>query len=150
MNKTCVSVLVILLAVGTSCARDDDAIAKEREQLKGSWKLISVEEDGEVDPEEDVRELNVTFVIAADELWISTGRNGYLLEIDPKARPKQLTLRRKPGDKRSPSKGLCIYSVDDKCLTICFGTEDQRPTEFKTKANKPEVVMVFRRESKKP
>lgn len=146
MKKTCIAVLLVLLAVGTNTASDD--VKKEKEVLKGTWKLVSMESDGKAHPEDEVREANIRLTIGIDELHFSTDSDNKVFTIDPTASPKQLTFSRKKDDKATPKKARCIYSIDDMCLTICVGTDDRCPKAFKTKAGDPDYIMVFRREPK--
>lgn len=104
-------VAVMLAAIATIATADDAkeaAINKDRKQIEGTWRVISLVIDGKKSTEEDARKLTVvngadgTWILRADDKEINRGipheeSQDYRLHRDGRARQRQSA----PGDLRT-------------------------------------------------
>jgi RNA polymerase sigma factor (sigma-70 family) len=125
-------------------------IAAEGElaRLKGTWKVIAREENGE-----DTLNGEESVIIAGDAIIALANVNNLsdsdvsTFTIDPSHEPKSIALTRGDRPDAKPIHG--IYRIDGFTLMICVNLNgDTRPTEFDTKAGSGHRLMVLRR--KKP
>jgi uncharacterized protein (TIGR03067 family) len=120
---------LLVLAAGLLPGADppkDEAVKKELDSLKGTWKIVAAEHDTEAIA--DLQDGRV--VIEGQKLTLSVGdRNeSVTFKVDPAKKPKEVDLFTK---KEETVVG--IYTLDGDELKICFlksGTK--RPTEFAT------------------
>jgi uncharacterized protein (TIGR03067 family) len=128
-------------------ASQTDPEAADRERYAGTWRVTSIEANGEVSPQDD----RVILVEnAADGTWTLTvdGRevNRGTSSIDPFAMPKEIDLEITAGD---GSGGILkgIYEVGEKDRRLCFrGGNEWRPREFSGAAGSRSVLVVFERQ----
>lgn len=124
-----------------------DAVRKEQERLRGSWKAVAISAGGFRLPLG--RGKWVRFVFAGDRLILDDSLKSAPAEgncrLDPATTPHGIDLTF-PGDK--PVAGIC--ELDGDTLRICHppGPDLPRPKEFKSQApgGKPQLLLVFRRE----
>lgn len=128
-------------------ASQTDPEAADRERYAGTWRVVSIEANGEVAPQDD----RVILVEnAPDGSWTLTvdGRevNRGTSSMDPLAAPKEIDLEITAGDgSGSILKG--IYEVDEKTRRLCFrGGNEWRPREFSGAAGSRSVLVVFERQ----
>jgi uncharacterized protein (TIGR03067 family) len=138
------------LASGFLAAADDpsdDAAKSDANKLRGTWVVVSVENDGESVPPEILRKEVVRFVISPDRLAMRLNgedKSDDLYTLDPKADPKTIDLRGPSG-----RKVLGIYSLDGDTLRICWTEQGKtRPKEFATRAGSGFDLWVLKRESR--
>ena len=114
----------------------DEAIKKDRKKYEGTWRVVSLEVDGNKLPEEDAKKFTV--VNEADGKWaievegkvIARGTS----EIDPTKKPKAVDLTVTEGDNKGQTV-LGIYEFEDDTRKVCLGRPgEERPTEFSPKA----------------
>jgi uncharacterized protein (TIGR03067 family) len=113
-----------VLAVGwlLAAACPDDAVRKEKEELVGTWRFVSMRADGHEAPALAIEEFRFTFTaesITQTKTQKSPGTTGEY-KLDPSKSPKWIDI---PGDTGS-EKGviLGLYTLDGDTLTVCFLT----------------------------
>jgi uncharacterized protein (TIGR03067 family) len=132
---------------------DADAAKKELKKFEGTWVPVSVESNGKIGAEEDVKK--VRYVFAAD------GKYKYLLDgndvlegtitIDPSKKPKTIDYKITRDDSGGGNKdktSLGIYELDGDVLKVCrtWPENDKRPTEFAAPAGSKLILSEFKRE----
>jgi uncharacterized protein (TIGR03067 family) len=131
--------VTLLVAAGASQADDKD----DRDRLQGSWKVVSYEEDGKAN---DKAAKDATFVFKGDTFsfpWLDVKITGKF-KTDSGKKPKAIDL----SVEDAKGKGLHgIYALAGDTLKLCFGEE--RPKEFKTKADSKQWMVVLKREKQK-
>lgn len=128
-------------------ASQTDPVAADRERYAGTWRVRSIESDGQVSAQED-RVILVdnkpdgSWTLSVDGREVSRGTS----TIDPLAVPKEIDLEITAGDGAgSTIKG--IYEVDEGSRRLCFrGGNGWRPREFSGAAGNDSVLIVFERE----
>src|SRR6185437_3728781 len=113
----------------------DDAAGKEATRLKGTWKTVTGEIDGQpLSP----LEKQTSWVITGDKItWESVGmktRIALSFKVDPRKKPAKINLQ--VGGESL--KG--IYELDGNTLIVCLGKE--RPSAFKTSAGSKHTLVV--------
>jgi uncharacterized protein (TIGR03067 family) len=147
MRQAFGGVAVLALALVGGHAGADDA-KDDLKALQGTWTLISFERDGK-----DVKLQGETtavctgdkFVVKRGEQVISAGT----ITLDPGKKPKATDATYTEGaDKGKTFKG--IYELDGDTVKFCRAgsPDDERPTEFKSKAGSGQFVAVYRRAKK--
>jgi uncharacterized protein (TIGR03067 family) len=117
---------------------------KDLEKIQGTWKLESVESQGQLLIEQYK---DWTFNIKDDKLTIKIGEkvhNEYTLKIDPDKKPKTIDLVRKVGEQTLTETG--IYELDGDTWKVCNDDSGAtRPTEYGTKeGTRLELIMMKR------
>jgi uncharacterized protein (TIGR03067 family) len=128
-------------------AAQDESVKKELDSLQGAWQCVSFEEKGKALPEEQIKDLKLTFKgYKASHAGKDGKTEQATIKIDPFKKPKMIDLMVLTGpDKGKTVQG--IYMIEGDTLTICGGQVGrERPTEFKGGA---EVnLMVFKRDKR--
>jgi len=139
------AVVVVALLVGLVAAKPDDK-KKDEDKIQGTWQAVSMEEGGQKTPEDTTKLIKV--VLSADgKFTVHRGAKEIkgTYQLDSTKKVKELTLKAEDGKMIQ-----AIYKLDGDDLTIC-GVEDgqgDRPTEFATKADNKNHLIVFKREKK--
>jgi uncharacterized protein (TIGR03067 family) len=141
--------IVAVLAVGLLIAADEskkDDKEKDAKKIVGTWSAVSVERNGQKEPDEQAKGITVTFT-ADGKVTVKTPdketKGSYKLDAGKKVR--EITLE------ASGEKTLYgIYKLDGDNLTICAidTSADERPTEFATKEGSKARLVVLKREKK--
>lgn len=136
---------VVLSLVGAAKEGSDE------EKFQGTWTITLMEKRGEKQPEEKLKDLRV--VIEGDSMCFKMGgQDGEraTIKLDPSLKPKAIDLQpATPGKKETrPSRG--IYELKDDTLKLCWRKEGgERPTEFASKADDRDLVlMILKREKR--
>lgn len=142
--KLCTRVLAGLVLL--SLAASQNSLSEDaKNDLEGTWDLVSLERDGkEVKPQNDTKMVTTgsKFVIKAGGKIVAAGTATY----DASKKPKAVDVTYTEGpDKGKTLKG--IYEVVGDTARFCrAGTpEQERPTEFKTKAGTGGLASVYKR-----
>ena len=134
---------ILILSAGLLLAADaKDDVAAEIKKLEGTWIVESFESKGKVSDKEKGQE----FIVTADKMGLKKP-NGKIEEvsytIDPAKKPKVIDLS--AGKEMIPG----IYELDGDTLKICFAEDSKdRPTEFATKEDNRNRLMVLKRQKK--
>jgi uncharacterized protein (TIGR03067 family) len=128
-------------------AAREEPTATDRERYAGTWRVVSIEADGEVSRENEQtilveNHLDGSWTLTADGREVSRGTS----TMDPLAVPKEIDLEITAGDGMgSILKG--IYEVGDRTRRLCFrGGNGWRPREFSGAAGSDSVLIVFERQ----
>ena len=141
--RACLALLISITSVTGIFGYQTESRAREKETLQGMWAPISLVEDGNEQPSEDLKRLRLTikgntYVYSLDERSFRA-----VYTNDPAKTPKQMDITFEDG----PQKGktmLAIYSLHGDELKICGGFT--RPTEFSSKPNSEMILFVYKRE----
>ncbi len=114
--------------------------------LDGKWKLVSGEQNGIEEPEEDVQ--RSALVISGNEHTVSVGAAEMkgTHQLDTSQTPMTIDSTDTAGPFANMSlKG--IFTLENDVFTVCFGAPDgDRPTEFTTKDGHATIMHVWKRE----
>jgi len=129
-------------------AIDDEAtVHADRERYSGTWRVVSIEANGEVSSDDNrlilvENRLDGSWTLSVDGREVSRGTS----TMDPLAVPKEIDLEITAGDGTgSILKG--IYEVGEKTRRLCFrGGNGWRPREFSGAAGSDSVLIVFERQ----
>jgi uncharacterized protein (TIGR03067 family) len=145
-----VGLLVATLTLMASADETKDAaIKKDRQQLAGTWRIVTLEVNGNKAKEEDAKKLTVvngpdeTWVLLSEGKEIGKGTN----ELDPTKTPKTIDLTVTDSDGQTkvyPG----IYELGEKTRKLCFAPAGKdRPAELASTASGNEhILVVFERE----
>jgi uncharacterized protein (TIGR03067 family) len=125
----------------------DEKPDKDKEQLQGIWPLVAFEVDGQEAPEDLVKDLKLTVVIAGDKITEKVGDTDqsreFSYKLDSTQRPCRIEMTITGGDggqffPGGTDKGtslIGIYSLEGDDLVICYNANggEEAPKEFKTK-----------------
>ncbi len=119
--------------------------ADDAKELDGTWEQVFVEQHGnEVKPQKDIK-LIITgdkFVIKVDDKVVAAGTS----KRDPSKKPKAFDSTYTEGPEKGKTfKG--IYQREGDTVKFCRAgsPDDERPTEFKTKADSGGFVSAYKR-----
>ncbi len=126
---------------------EETAATRDRERYAGTWRVVSIEANGEVS-QEDQRTILVknhpdgSWILTVDGREVSRGTSA----MDPLAVPKEIDLEITTGDGTgSILKG--IYELGEKTRRLCFrGGNGWRPREFSGAAGSDSVLILFERQ----
>ena len=143
MKKLMALSSLVFLTVSVAVAQDDAAVKKDKELLKGIWKIESME--GAQGKKDDFEGATLEFKTDGNLEFTKGGETKKATySINPAGKPKELDL--KPEDKDEAILG--IYRIEKEVLTICIveGQGNARPTEFAAKDRN--VVVKLKRVKK--
>ena len=137
-------ILLGLIVFGFVASRQTNA-DEAKNELEGTWVMVSVERDGRaIRPQTNLKMIYTgdKFVLRAGDDVVVAGT----IKLDPTKKPKTIDTTYTEG----PNKGQTlkgIYEVDGDTAKFCrAGEPDQdRPTEFKTKAGSGGLFSVYKR-----
>ena len=118
-----------------------DAAAKERDKLQGTWQFLRQEYDGT-----DENSGESKLVIAGDKMALKDkqGAKSITWKIDPAKQPKTIDLTMDVNGKALQLTG--IYQLDGDTLKICASEAGQaRPTEFASPKGSRLTLFVLKR-----
>lgn len=128
-------------------ANEETRIQADRELYAGTWRVISIEANGNTALNDDhltiVENLvDGTWKLSVDGREVSSGTS----TMDPLATPKEIDIEITAGDGAgSVLKG--IYEVGEKTRRLCFrGGNGWRPREFSGALGTDSVLVVFERQ----
>jgi uncharacterized protein (TIGR03067 family) len=143
------SVLVGAAFVAAADSTKEEAIKKDRARYEGTWRVVSLQINGNKASAEDVRKITVinhaeTWVIQVEGDEAARGTS----KIDPTKKPKTIDF--------TPTKGsdqgkvfLGIYAIEGNSRKLCFAEPGKaRPTEFVSKPGREHCLVIFERVKK--
>jgi len=140
-----------IVALGAADDAKDEAIKKDRKQIEGTWRVVSLEVRGEKFKEEDAKALTV--VNGADGSWSlrdqGEERSKGTSTFDPTKNPKTIDFTTTIGDDKGK---LCfgIYELGEKTRKLCIAPAGmERPTEFSSKPGSGHILVTLEREKAK-
>ncbi len=142
MRSTCVIAFAIAAIVSVVSAEEDLAKA-ELAKFEGTWQLVSAISDGARADEETVQKIRV--IIKGNKHSVFFGDEPIAKDIPFKINPSATP---KTTDDTLPDGRIIrgIYKLDRDTLTNCVNKPDQeRPTEFASKAGTGHTLRVFKR-----
>jgi uncharacterized protein (TIGR03067 family) len=139
------AVAVMVTGSALSVAAEDG----QDDGLVGSWRIVSVEKDGQQVSEDQFKGV----VVRYDANGTASGRKGdkvlfeATIKLDPNKRPKALDATQTSD---GPGKGkttLGIYEIEGNTLRTCSAEPGKdRPTEFSAKSGSGHILRVYTRE----
>ena len=125
----------------------DEAIKKDRKQIEGTWKIVTLELDGNKSTGDDINKLTV--VNGADGSWILNNDGAESSQgtstIDPTKKPKTIDLTPTVGDDKG-QQYLGIYELGENTRKLCFALAGKpRPTEFSSPPGSDRFLVTFER-----
>lgn len=116
----------------TSAGPKDDAAKPDKETIQGTWRFVSVLDQGQEQPWPEGNRLVVTSNLLKI-VYVKDDPMGWAYTIDPSKDPKEMDwiVEIDPG---RPIRQLAIYSLDGDTLKICSTAAGKpRPTKFESK-----------------
>ena len=138
---------VAVLVLGLSAATADDKAEKdELDKLNGTWKGVSVVEDGKEMPKAEAEAVRLTVTGEKYMLKLRDQDIEGTHKLDPTKKPKQIEAVRTKGPEKG-QKMVGIYELDGDTFKVCFAAPGKdRPTEFKSAAGSGHRLLVLKRE----
>jgi uncharacterized protein (TIGR03067 family) len=152
MCGVAVLAIVSLFAGFRSQAADgdakDEAVAKDLQAFKGTWRLSSREVDGKKDSDEWVKDViatndgSGTFSVRRGDKVIDEAT----VKLDPTQNPKTIDVTFTEGEHKGKTV-LGIYEIEGDAFRVCVARPaDERPSEFSAKAGSGRTLIVYKRE----
>lgn len=129
----------------------DEAIKKDRKHIEGTWRVVTLEVNGNKAMEADAKKLSVvngsdgTWALYSEGREISKGTSTF----DPTKKPKTIDFTPTEGEGKG-NKYLGVYELGEKTRKMCFGPPGkERPTEFASTLGSEIILVTFEREKAK-
>jgi uncharacterized protein (TIGR03067 family) len=157
MRRSFLGLLVVgalFTAIGAIASADDaqdKAIKKDRKQTEGTWRVVTLEVNGDKLKDEFANQYTV--VNGSDGTWslLSKGKelNKGTSTIDPTKKPKTLDFTVTEGEGKG-GQFLGIYELGEKTRKMCFAESGKaRPTDFTSTPENKHYLVTFEREKAK-
>ena len=125
---------------------------RDQAKLKGSWKVVSIEFDGQMIPENIATQLAYLFdgdkVTLKGRILSSAGNYAFqpadhdcTFKVNPAKKPKEIDIA-VTKDKTI----VGIYEVKGNDLKICLSYANERPKEFSTKGKTGAAFLTLKRD----
>lgn len=142
-----IAALALGLSTNSTTFADDAATSAELAKLKGVWRVVFVEANGEAVPRDRFEAIDV--VIEGDRHTVRRGDqvlvHDVTFRIDPTANPRTTTDTLHGGENEG-KQIHGIYQLDGDVLMSCTGGIDQdRPKTFETKPESGHTFRILRR-----
>jgi uncharacterized protein (TIGR03067 family) len=141
-----------LVAVGLLQAADDkdkERVKKETEKLQGTWKLVALEQNGNKQPPDAIK--NDKMIVTGDKYVLTLGgeHSEGVQKIDPGKDPKWIDATTTKGEGKGQT-FLGIYEVDGDTYRECYGLPGkERPKAFKTLPGSGQIMFTWRKQTDK-
>ncbi len=141
-----------LIAATSAIASADDAkdaaIQKDRNQIKGTWRVVVLVVNGNTAMEEDARKLTV--VNGSDGTWSLYSEGKEVTKgtstFDPTKSPKTLDFTPTEGDDAG-KQFFGIYELGENTRKMCFAPLGKgRPADFSSSPGTEIICVTFERE----
>ena len=144
MRKSVLFVVVAGLLVAADQPKEE-AVKKELDRFKGTWKIVSLEMNGQKTPAEGFEKARL--ILKGDQFKMTMGEESFrgTFQVDPTQKPKTIEVTFTEGpDKGKTCQG--IYELKGDTYKVCIGMPgNERPKEFATKKDSGHVLEVFER-----
>jgi uncharacterized protein (TIGR03067 family) len=147
------ALISLFAAVGSPAAdgvAKEEAVAKDLQAFKGTWRLISKEVDGKKFSEEEIQDVIATND-GAGKVSVRHGDkvfNEGTVKLDPTKKPRAIDVTFIEGERKGQMV-LGIYEIEDDAFRVCVARPgDERPAEFSAKAGSGRTLITYRREKK--
>jgi len=141
------AVLFAALFTGLCFAADakEDAVKADKAKLKGTWEILSVEENGQKAAIPEGVKMKMVFQDDKLFLQFDDKKSGGAYTIDPTQKPPTIDLVFDQGRQKGKTI-MGIYSIDKEEMKICtaFNSEQDRPKEFSAKEKT--TLFILKRE----
>jgi uncharacterized protein (TIGR03067 family) len=146
--------LVALFAGARSQAGDGDAneeaVAKDLQAFRGSWRLSFKEVDGKKFSDEEIKDVIAT-ADGEGRVLVRRGDKvigGGTVKLGPTKRPKAIEVTFTAGERKGKT-AVGIYEIQSDAFRVCLArTGDERPGEFSARAGSGRTLIVYKREKK--
>lgn len=125
----------------------EEAILKDRKQIEGQWRIVTLVVDGNKASDEDAERLTVsnnvdgTWRLFSEGKEISRGTS----TIDPTKKPKTLDFTVTEGEGKG-NRYLGIYELGEQTRKMCFAPpEKERPSELTSRSGSQHICAIFAR-----
>src|SRR5262249_10364197 len=113
----------MILAAGLLLAADEpakDAVKKEYEDFRGTWKFVSIEVEGKKVPEDNFK--NSRLILKGDKFTVTEGQATYrgTFTMDLAKNPKTIDVTFTEGPEKG-STTLGIYELEGDTYKVCMG-----------------------------
>jgi uncharacterized protein (TIGR03067 family) len=141
---------LLIVAVGLLLGADapmEDPGKRDKEMLQGTWKLVSVEFDGQCMPMDDLKASRLTVKGSDYAFTLNKTSLELTFKLDPSKKPKEIDLIGVAGtDKGKIYRG--IYVLEGDTYKICRHSQPdrERPIEFATRPDSGLVLVTWQRE----
>jgi uncharacterized protein (TIGR03067 family) len=129
----------------------DEAITKDRKQIEGTWRVVSLEVNGNKATEQDAKKLTVvngsdgTWSLRSEGTEISRGTSTF----EPTKKPKSIDFTPTEGAGKD-NQHLGIYELGEKTRKLCFAPPGkERPTDFSSPPGSGIILVTLEREKGK-
>lgn len=125
----------------------DEAVLKDRQQIEGKWKIVSLVVNGNHVPPEETQKYLVRNKV--DGTW-SLREEGDVISqgtstLDPTTDPKSLDFTVTKGEGEG-NQHLGVYELDGNTRKMCFAPpERKRPTELNSQPGSKHICVTFER-----
>ena len=140
--------ITAIAAIAFADDAKDEAIQKDRNQIKGTWRVVVLVVNGNMAAEEDARKLTVvngsdgTWSLRSEDKEISKG----ISTFDPTKTPKTIDFTPTEGEAKD-NQFFGIYELGEKTRRMCFAPHGKgRPTELSSTPGSEHVCLTFERE----
>jgi uncharacterized protein (TIGR03067 family) len=127
-----------------------EAVEKELQAFKGTWRLISREVNGKKISEEEFKDVILTHD-GEGQFSVRRGDTVFVegtVALDPTKKPSTIDVTFTEGENKGKTV-LGIYEIERDTFRVCHARPgDERPTEFSTKAASGHTLIVYKREKK--
>lgn len=148
LGRVIVSALITATAA-TASADDpkDAAIQKDRNQIRGTWRVVALVVNGNNAEDEDARKLTV--VNGSDGTWSLWSEGKEITKgtstFDPTKNPKTLDFTPTDGEGKD-KQYLGIYALGDNTRKMCFAPMGKgRPSDFASAPGSEYIFLTFER-----
>ena len=145
-----VSLFVAVRSRAADGEAKEEAVAKDLQAFKGTWRLSAKQEDGKKFSAEEIKDVIAT---SDGSGRVSVRRGGKLLnagnvKLDPTKSPKAIEVIFTAGERKGQTV-LGIYEIGSDIFRACCARPgDGRPAEFSAKAGSGRTLVAYQRETK--
>jgi len=143
--------LIVIAAIATADDAKDEAIKKDRKQIEGTWRVVTLEVDGNKASDEDAKKITVvngpdgTWTLFSEGKEVGKGTNSF----DPTKKPKTIDFTQTEGEGKG-NLYTGIYELGENTRKLCFAPPGKdRPTEFISMPGSEHILVTFEREKSK-